>query len=156
MSSMIDYAYAAFCEERFPLATEEQVAALERRMGVAFPGDYRDFVIEYNGGLFSEPRIVPPDDDCPLDRLTFLNGIGATHPTAELATPAELSMFDDNDPPQIVPIGYTLMGNLLFLITHPENRGYIGLKKAWSDESFFLADGIEGFFALLTAPPPDE
>lgn len=155
MSATIDYAYAAFCEERFPLPTEEQVAALERRMGVAFPADYRDFLIEYNGGLFTEPSIVPPDDDCPVDGLTFLNGIAATHPTAELATPAELGTFDDNDPPQIVPIGYTLMGNLIFLVTHPDDRGWIGLKKAWSDQSFFLADGIEDFFGLLTEPPRD-
>lgn len=156
MSNTIDYAYAAFCEERFSLPTDELVAALERRMSAAFPDDYREFLLKYNGGFFSEPRIVSPNDDCPLDRLTFLSGIAASRPVAELTWPPELGLFDDNDPPQIVPIGYTLMGNLIFLITHPDDRGCIGLKKAWSDESFFLADGIESFFALLTEPPLDE
>jgi hypothetical protein len=86
---------------------------------------------------------------------SFMNGIGATHPTAELASEEDLAMFDDNEPPQILPIGYTFMGNLIFLVTHPEDRGWIGLTRAFSDQSFFLAEGIEEFFGLLHEPPAD-
>lgn len=148
----IEAAYNLFCEERFPLPAETQVAALERRIKVSFPDDYRQFLVEYNGGFFTEPHIIVPIEECPLDRLTFLHGIGATDATAELASEADLALFDDNVPPQILPIGYTLMGNLILLITHVEDRGYILLKKAFSDDSFFLAEGIEEFFGLLHEP----
>ncbi len=150
--STIEGVYREFCEKRFPLPREWQVAELERRIGVPLPADYRRFLLEFNGGFFREPQIVPPEDGCPLDRLTFMNGIGATHPVAELGSKDDLALFDDNDPPQILPIGYTIMGNLLFLITCSEDNGQIGLKKAFSDQSFFLADGIEEFFGLLRKP----
>ena len=148
----IESGYAEFCMTRFPQPSESQVANLERRIGVALPDDYRQFLREYNGGFFREPRIVPIVDGCPFDRLTRLSGIGASHPSAELASETDLSLFDDNDPPQILPIGYTLMGNLILLITHPEDNGCILLKKAFSDESFFLADGIEELFGQLREP----
>src|SRR5262249_30399636 len=148
----IEVAYRAFCEERFPLPSEEQVADLEQRLGVLLPLDYRQYLLEYNGGFFTEPDIVSPVKDCPLDRLRHMYRIGATHPTAELASEADLALFDDNDPLEVLPIGYTLMGNLILLITHPEDRGCIVMKKAFSDESFYLAGGIEEFFTLLREP----
>ena len=145
----IETAYVAFCKTRFPLPSEKQVAQVEQRLGIKLPPDYRQYLLEYNGGFFREPDIVPPTPDCPLDCLTSMDGIAATHPSAELASEASLALFEDNMPAQILPIGYTLMGNLLFLITHSENRGEIGLKKAFSDQSFYLAAGIEEFFGLL-------
>jgi hypothetical protein len=84
--------------------------------------------------------------------LTSMNGIGATHPSAELASPADLALFSDNDPLQVLPIGYTIMGNLIFLLTQLDDRGCIGLKKAGSEKSYYLAEGIEGFFNLLREP----
>jgi len=153
---MIEAAYKAYCRERFPLPTEKQVADLERRIGVSFPEDFRQFVLEYNGGYFIEPDIVPPSKDCPVDCLTSIFGIGASHPTAELASRESLAVFSDNEPPQVVPIGDTIMGNLLLLVTHPEGRGCIVLKKAFSDQSFFLAGGIEEFFGLLREPSDED
>jgi hypothetical protein len=147
--SIIDKAYSAFCKERFPLPSEEQLVALESRIGVPLPTDYRRFILQYNGGWFTEPEIVPLVRDCPLDCLTVMYGLGASDSSAELATAESLALFDDNEPPQVVPIGYTLMGNLLFLVTHPDNNGSIGLKIASSTKSFFLATGIVGFFELL-------
>lgn len=148
----IEMAYSKFCEERFSLPTEKQVADLEQGLGIQLPPDYRQFLLQYNGGVFRTPSIIPPSKDCPEDGLKFLKGLAATYPCAELASEPDLTLFDDNDPPQILPIGNTLMGNLIFLITHPEDRGIIGLKKAFSDQSFFLASGIEEFFGLLREP----
>lgn len=149
MSTTIDFAYKAFCEERFPLPSEGQITEIETRIGVVFPADYRLFLLEYNGGFFNEPRMVSPDEDCPDDLLTVLYGIGATHPTAELATRSDMALFDDNYPAQLVPIGYTIMGNLIGLITHEELNGRIILKIAFKDDWFLLAEGIEEFFGLL-------
>lgn len=152
----IALAYGKFCRTRFPLPSDKEVAALEERIGISLPEDYREFLLKYNGGYFTEPDILPPSDDCPLDRLKVLHGIRATQSSAELASTTWLTLFDDNDPPQILPIGFTLMGNLLFLITHWEDNGAIGLKKAGSDDSFFLVEGIEQFFGLLRESSDDD
>lgn len=148
----IESAYVRFSATRFPLPSKQQIAALEKRIGGPLPPDYRRFILNYNGGYFTEPDIVPPAEQCPVDGLTVLYGIGATHHSAELARPASLALFEDNDPVEILPIGYTLMGNLLYLITHSEDAGFIGLKRASSDQCFFLAAEIEEFFGLLREP----
>ena len=89
---------------------------------------------------------------CPQEPLDSLYGIDASHPTAELGRPASLVLFDDNNPPKIVPIGYTGMGGLIILDTAPgESRGAIFLKQAFGD-FHYLADGIEAFFGLLREP----
>ena len=80
-----------------------------------------------------------------------MHGIGASHPTAELARENDLALFDNNEPPEIVPIGRSPTGNLLLLITHPDGRGQILLKEAYGG-SFFLAEGINEFFELLREP----
>jgi hypothetical protein len=154
--SYIETAYKKFCKERFPLPSEQQVADLELRIGIPLPPDYRQWLLEYNGGFFTEPDIAPPSPACPLDRLTVMAGINATHPSAELCAPGGFTpaTFDDNDPPQILPIGYTMMGNLLFLVTEPgaDDCGGIGLKLCDTSKSFSLGGGIEEFFGYLEEP----
>jgi hypothetical protein len=56
---LVKQVYESFCEERFALPTESQVAEIEKRMRFRFPEDYRDFVLTFNGGYFSEPIITP-------------------------------------------------------------------------------------------------
>jgi hypothetical protein len=57
--SAIDLAYAKFCKKRFPLPTERQVSDLENRIGIRLPADFRQFILDYNGGYFTEPDITP-------------------------------------------------------------------------------------------------
>jgi hypothetical protein len=151
----IELAYACFARKRFPLPTESQVRALEKRIKVELPADYRKFILEFNGGYFTDPEITPVEEGCPFDTLTFLSGIGASHSEAELGDPRKISLFDDNDPPKIMPIGATPMNALIILDTAPgEGRGNIYLKKAWGD-FYYLAEDIEGFFALLRETTED-
>jgi hypothetical protein len=147
--SNIDDAYRRFCRKRFPSPLKEQVADLEDRLGVTFPSDYRSYILEYNGGFFTEPDIVPPTKECLLDSLAFMSGIGASIPGAELGS--DTNLFDDNDPLQILPIGYTLGNHLLFIVIDPTDElpESIGMKIAFRDKSFWLADNIEEFFGLL-------
>src|SRR5260370_15782235 len=102
----IELAYAKFCKKRFPLPTEGKVSDLEKRIGIRLPPDCRRFILEYNGGYFTKPEINSVVEGCPVDCLDFMQGIGASHPSAELASEQDLALFDDNDPPQILPIGY--------------------------------------------------
>jgi hypothetical protein len=112
----IERAYQLFCKERFPLPSEREVQELETRLGCLLPADYRQYLLYYNGGLFAEPDIMPSSPECPLDGLTVMGGINASHHSAEMGMPKGFTpaLFDDNDPPQILPIGYTMMGNLIF------------------------------------------
>ncbi len=148
----IEDAYRKFSTKRFPLPSESQLDELEQRIGVTFADDYRRFLLEFNGGYFSEPEIAPVGEGCPPSLLTCLYGIGASHSSAELARPSDLGLFDGNDPPKIVPIGDTPMGSLIVLLTEPEGRGAIFLKQAYGD-FYYLTDGIEEFFELLRDPP---
>ena len=148
----IQSVYARFCRTRFPLPSEAALAALEERINVAFPSDYRRFLLDFNGGFFNDPVITPTSPGCPEECLNDLFGIGATHRNAELGQPRELGLFDGNDPPIIVPIGRTAFGGLIILDVAPgEEKGSICYKQAWGD-FYYLADGIEAFFALLRAP----
>ena len=148
----IELTYSRFSKKRFPLPTEAQVRALENRIKVEFPRDYRNFLLAFNGGYFIEPEITPVGEGCPQDALSQLNGIGASSWAAELGDSRTMGLFDDNDPPKILPIGDTAMGGLIILDTAPgEGRGNIYLKKAFGD-FYYLAEGIEEFFSLLREP----
>lgn len=148
----IEFAYRQFSRKRFPLPSEAKLRALEERIKVNFPGDYRQFLLNFNGGYFNEPEITPVGEGCPQDALTFLSGLGASHSEAELGEPGTLVLFDDNDPPKILPIGDTAMGGLIILDTAPgEGRGTVYLKQAFGD-FYYLAEGIEAFFGLLREP----
>ncbi len=148
----IENAYSRFCRQRFPLPSESQLVELEARIKARFPDDYRQFILKFNGGYFNEPEITPMGAGCPSDSLNALYGIGALHDFAELGRTADIMLFDDNDPPKIVPIGDTGMGGLIILDTAPgDGQGAIFLKKAFGDFNY-LVDGIEAFMALLREP----
>jgi hypothetical protein len=148
MSSDITYAYNRFCTERFPLPSESQVSDLERRIKVDFPDDYRQYVLEFNGGYFDDPIIKPVVEGCPLETLTYMCGIHAKHSGAELGRQDSIALFDGNDPPKIVPIGYTGLGAFIILNLDEQECGTIYFKEARGG-FYYLADNIEGFFDLL-------
>jgi hypothetical protein len=145
---MIEYAYNQFATERFGLPNEKQVLSLEQRIGVELPADFRDYVLRFNGGYFCEPEIHTDDDDAAGDALTCMFGIDSGDKLSELAEPSCLAIFEENDPPIFIPIGYTSLGGFVVIITEEENRGMILLKKA-NGGFHFLAEEIEEFFALL-------
>lgn len=148
MSAAIDFAYRQFTRRRFPLPSPEQLETLERRLKIRFAEDDREFILNYNGGYFADPAIARINEDYPDDALTYLSGIGASHEQAELGTYSSITIFDDNDPLLILPIGGTIMAGLIILITEEEGRGEIWLKQAFG-EFFYPAEGIAEFFELL-------
>jgi SMI1 / KNR4 family (SUKH-1) len=152
--SSIEDAYRKFAIDRFPLPSEDQLAQLEARIDVVFPEDYRQFILRFNGGYFKKPEIEPVGEECPLEVLAFLHGIGASHWEAELASDFYLALFDDNNPPLFVPIGSTGSGGLILIVTEAEGHGEIFLKQAFGD-FHYLAEDIEEFFALLREPTRD-
>ena len=106
-----------------PLPSEAQVADLERRIKVEFPADYRQFLLDFNGGYFDDPNIEAPDSECPQESLDFLFGINASHWEAELGDPTVIALFDGNDRPLILPIGDTGLGSFIILRTEARDIG---------------------------------
>lgn len=149
--SSIEYAYARWARKRLPLPTEQQVAELESRLGVELPEDYRQYLLEFNGGVFEEPEILSPDKNCPRRGLEVMFGVESKLDGTRLGEPWQIALFDDNDPLIALPIGDTAFGDLIILATGPENRGVIYFKQA-SGGWFELAEGIEEFFANLREP----
>lgn len=147
----IDLAYDKYAIERLPLPKEADIRALEQRLRIEFPPDYRQYILEFNGGYFRAPAIDAPDEDAPRDALSLICGIGAPHWESELGHDRYLSIFDENDPLIILPIGDTELGGLILLVIEDDGRGEILLKKAYGD-AYFLAEGIEEFFSLLRDP----
>jgi hypothetical protein len=148
MSSLIDDCYRRFSTERFLIPSEAEVAEFQRRIGVQLPERYRQFLLEYNGGYFNEPRIRAADPETPSDSLTCLHGLGASQEDGELDVKWRLNLFEDNSPPKVLPIGHTALGGSVVLVTQPQDSGTILFKKVFGD-FYYLADGIEEFFGLL-------
>lgn len=152
MMDKVDEAYRRYCRERFPLPCEKDIDELEERIKVRFPADYRSFLLEYNGGFFARPLIESPGDPCPTDQLRAMNGIRATHEIAELGRSRDLSLFTENDPPEVVPIGYTGMNYLILLVVAQDGEDYGHVLLRTFDESFYLAATMEEYFGLFHGP----
>jgi len=154
MLENVEQAYRGFCRERFPLTSEGPIADLERKIGIRLPDEYRRYLLTYNGGAFNDPIMSAVDEQCPEDCLDVLFGITEQPRACNLENPTYLNLFDDNFPAIILPIGYTLMGNLLVLRTEPDDElGWILLKIQDSDDYFVLAKSINEFFGRLKENP---
>ncbi len=125
----IELADQRFIVERFALPREEQVTALERRLATSFPDDYRKFVLNFNGGIFSEPAILAEEELARGDGLTCLHGIGSECDETELGDPGCRALFADNDSPSFVPIGHRALGGLPDL-GHSGRRTGLNLSQA--------------------------
>jgi hypothetical protein len=149
--SSIEYAYARWATERLALPTEQQVAELESRLRVELPEDYRQYLLEFNGGVFDDPEILSPENSFPQRGLEVMYGVATHSPSLELGQPADIALFDNNDPLIALPIGGTSLGDLVVLDLESDDWGAVYFKQASADW-FRLADGIEEFFANLCDP----
>jgi len=156
MLENVEQAYRRFCQTRFSPASEEQIADLERKIGVRLPDEYRRYLLSYNGGSFNAPVMGARDKQCPENCLHVMFGMGEQPNACNLANPVYLNLFDDNYPAIILPIGYTPTGNLLVLRTEPDDElGWILLKIQDSDDYFVVAESINDFFGCLKENPYD-
>ena len=105
----------------------ERLHAYERQLGVELPQDYRDFLLEKNGG-YPEPgalAIPGTSDVTQVSRFLALDG--------ELWDDLEVyrDRYEGRVPPGWLPIGYDGFGNLLLLGMIAANRGFIAF---WNHE----------------------
>lgn len=132
--------YENYSKTRFPLPNVSAIDAFEERNSITLPDAYRKFILEYNGGSFRSTVVSFGDGNS--DFLTFMHGIGATFPGAELEE--DVGLLDDDS---LLIIGGTGMGSLLLLDIE---KGQILIKQSFDHSIEILADCLEEFFDGLT------
>lgn len=149
--SSIEEVYDKCLETRNSLPSSEQVAMLESTLGVALPPEYRQFLLERNGGTFNRGkfrRLIITFEDNKGDCLDKLYGIGAPSNTCgDLCK--EAILFDDYRPCRLVPIGYTALGVLLLIVTEAlgkEKAGQIWIQYPGDEEFWELCDSFTSMF----------
>jgi hypothetical protein len=146
---LIDSIYERYCKERNPKVDDADLQALESQLNTELPPEFRKFIGKYNGGWFSDPVIVLNDVRLKQDRLTTLYGINDPVEACILGRPESIALFDDNDPLQVLPIGYTIMGNLLYMLIGGDEDGNIGMKLAGCDEYIPIGEDINALFERI-------
>lgn len=162
--NVIEEIHKLCCSDPFPLPTAEQVQALQNRWDISFPENYRAYLVRYNGGFFDGPIIRLPEPITVQWRdglvthhelaLDTLYGLCATHRSAELGSESSVNTFDDNDPVQLLPIGYTASGCMLLMDFYPGLEGNI-LVKFPSEKAYKIAEDFDQFLSLLVIPRDD-
>jgi cell wall assembly regulator SMI1 len=90
--------------------TEQVVCELERKLGVAFPPIYRNFLRAYNGGHVNPDTIdILNLPGSPTD-IMVLFGIGRPTPMDNIEK--NLQMYRGRIPTNVIPIGTDSLGNL--------------------------------------------
>jgi hypothetical protein len=137
--------YSDCLDTAFTLPSEVDLLAFEAGVGAKLPEQYRQFLLQHNGGYFQD--VVVNFGGGLGDGLDYLSGIGASFPDAELGE--DLDVFDDNDPLKILPIGYTQCGSFLLLGVADDIRGQVWVQISEDEEFKLIADSFIEFFGGL-------
>ncbi len=149
--SSIEDVYDKCLETPNSLPSSEQVGSLESTLGVSLPPEYRQFLLERNGGTFNSGKlrrlIITFSENGRGDCLDSLYGIGARKTCGDLCKEAVL--FDDDRPCRLVPIGYTAIGVLLLIATEAlgkDNAGQIWIQFPYDEDFYKLCDSLTSMF----------
>lgn len=149
----IERVYKQHCIQRFSPPKPAEIELVETRLGNGLPQSYRQYLLEYNGGIFDEPELQLHDQSIPAEHVSFMCGITSEEGMAALARKQDLAIFEDNFPVELLKIGSTVSGGLLLLVIDPDcedEDGDIAVKTVGHGIQF-LADDIYSFFELLTS-----
>ncbi len=118
------------------------IIALEELHNIRFPDDYRQYLIEYNGGHFcGEVFFSLGGKNLHVETLF---GMHDTVPYCELCNKENMCVIDFNDPVEIVPIGNTSKNYLiLMVVARDDGNGQIILKTY--DEAYEAFDSFTEF-----------
>lgn len=104
--------------------TEKDIAALEQRLGISLPDEYRQFILTWNGGQ-PEPNAFPIQDN-PRDTHGLLDrffSIDVEDTDYDIVDNAEV--FRDRVPADLLPIAFDPGGNLICVAVSGKNKGKI-------------------------------
>jgi hypothetical protein len=114
-------------DNRGPPLSSEELAAVERRLGIDLPDDYRAFLLEQNGGA-PYPSQFLGEGGHPL-RITRFLSVGLAGPGPPDPNDFEATVAFHRDelelPPHLVPIGLVDYEDFLLLSVAGEDRGTV-------------------------------
>jgi cell wall assembly regulator SMI1 len=143
-----------------PLTDEAHIAALETQLGRSLPGDYREFMLRYNGGRPKPPmfrfalRNGRQDNSCVHWFLSIHDG---EYSNLERT----IRSLQGRIPPDTLPIADDPFGNVVLLGLHSDRRGKVYFwdhenepkrQPDWSNVAL-VAETFDGFMRALEAKP---
>lgn len=144
-----------------PPLMDSEIIDLENQLAVSLPPDYTAFLREYNGG-FPQPNVFTIKGFSLDNRgvLAFFFGVEQGEPL-DLAD--NKSIFRNRVPPELLPVGADVFGNLICLAVSGPNRGkvYWWFHEEEADEGepptydniYFVADSFSDLLNNLTELP---
>jgi len=116
-------------------ASPEEIAELERRIGMSLPDDYKAFLAENNGGKCTSGGVFR--DAVTREKISRINVMLGLREDPNYDIEKKLSIMESRVPPQLLPIAYDSGGNYLLLDTADGRRGtiyFLSLESADPDD----------------------
>jgi hypothetical protein len=131
-------------EKLFDPVTEDRLAAFERRLDIAFPEQYRAFLLRQNGGS-PQPNefFIPGAGRGAL--VDVLHGIGTELVPGDLEHELDGGDRDEDIPIGFIPIGHDPGGNTSLLGVATEQTGKVYY---WDVERFFESSEGENIYLV--------
>ncbi len=105
-------------QNEFGRLSIEELRAFEIENNIELPNDYKDFILQYNGG-----RPIPNLNSQPLTNVAYILGMHNGDYFASLYK--HIEMYKTRIPFSTFPIATDFFGNLFLLTMHPESYGQI-------------------------------
>jgi hypothetical protein len=121
----------------------ERIEAVEKKLGVKLPGDYRRFLRTTNGGAPSAKCFTVPGRGGAL--CDYLYGIRQKREAGDLQWEQEQASLWDPLPAGFVAIGHDPGGNLLLMATLGEDVGQIYF---WDQDGLWVEEDGENTFPV--------
>ncbi len=146
--------------EKFNPLRQEELAHIERELGVKLPESYRQFLLEIGGVTFGAMVVVRMIQDSPgggpNKRGTFQHLFGADcEPHFGLLE--TIQFFESRLPENVIPIGDDMMGNYMCLVIKGKKSGRIYFLDHDHSKLYLAAESFEDLLNRLEAspePPP--
>jgi cell wall assembly regulator SMI1 len=130
-------------EEKYPPATPADIESLESKIGGRFPDDYREFLLQSDGGRFARNsvRLANLGDETVLNAL---NRVG-DDPRYRIASDYDLFRMVDRIARLSIPFGDDPGGNRFLISVEPETYGAVFF---WDHEN----EPVEGGNSIAQFP----
>lgn len=130
-------------QNSFAPASPARLAAVENRLGVRFPADYRAFLTTVNGGQPTPDCFTVPGRGDVM--LGMLYGIGPAPSPSDLEYEQELATLWDPLPSGWLAIGSDPGGNRVLLSTEGKDAGHVYF---WDRVGFWVQDDGQNTFPV--------
>jgi cell wall assembly regulator SMI1 len=129
-----------------PVASESALRDFEATIGSELPADYREFLLQHNGGQPEDGVFSVPSWGTSVVQEFF--GLGITRPGSSIE--AALESVEEVLPEGVIPIGCEPGGVFLCIDLLGSKRGHIYLADfASSDKLYEVAPSFASFLATL-------